>query len=194
MRKILIVLGIGMIAISCITFFVGANITTSNLSRLSETTADPATYCKAGEKLATPQPGNKLATPGKNLATFGIYCVDDAGNKRDITSDVMGNAFGQMFTVLPSWFTTGIVSIALFCLGLPILIIGAILSLRGQKSAQVLVTASTPLTSRTVSEYLDNPSANFTDRLTQLDNARKAGLVSAEEYQRLRQQILNQLS
>ncbi len=184
-----------MMAISCITFFVGANITTSNLSHLSETSANPATYCKAGEKLATPQPRNTFATPGKDLATLGFfYCVDDAGNKRDITSDVMGNAFGQMFNVLPTWATTSIVAIALFCLGLPILIIGAILSLRGQKSAPVLVGNSPISPSNSFSGFTDNPSVNLTDRLSELDKAHKAGLLSEEEYQRARQQIIDGLN
>lgn len=183
-----------MMAASCITFFVGASITTSNLSTVSQNTADPAKYCKSGEKLATPQPRNTLATPGKDFSTLGFfYCVDDAGHQRDITSDVMGNAFGQMFNVLPTWATASFVAIGLFCLGLPILIVGAILSLRSSKSAPVMADNSTFSPSSSFSGFTDNPSANLTDRLAQLDKAYKAGLLSDDEYQRARQQIIDGL-
>jgi len=183
-----------MMAISCITFFVGASITTSNLSQVSQNTANPAAYCKSGEKLATPEPRSSFATPGKGVPITGFfYCVDDAGHRRDITSDVMGNAFGQMFNVLPTWATASFVAIGLFCLGLPVLIIGAILSLRSSKSTPVLADNSTFSPSSSFSGFSDNPSSNLTDRLAELDKAYKAGLISEDEYQQARQRIIDGL-
>lgn len=166
-------------AASCITFFVGANVATNNLSQLSESNLDPATFCQSGEKLATAEPRNTDST------TIGLFfCVDDAGQRRDITSDVMENAFGQMFTVLPGWATAGFTSIALFCIGLPILIVGAILSLRGSRKSTSLMPAE---------GFSGNASASLKDRLKQLDEARNAGLLSDDEYERKRQQLLDAL-
>ena len=194
MRKILIVLGIGMMVMSGIVFFVGGNITTSNLTRISATSVNPATYCKSGEKLATPQPRNSLATPDKDFTLNGFYyCVDDAGNRRDITSDVMQNAFGQIFTVFPSWITTALVSIGLFCLGLPILIIGALLSLRGQKSSPVLEASTFPTSPKSIPEFRDHSANKLADQLKQLEDAHQQGLISTEEYERSRKKILDQL-
>ncbi len=194
MRKILIVLGIGMMVMSGIVFFVGGNITTSNLTRISATSVNPATYCKSGEKLVTPQPRNTLATPGKGFTVNGFYyCVDDAGNRRDITSDVMQNAFGQIFTVFPSWITTALVSFGLFCLGLPILIIGALLSLRGQKSSQPLKVSPFPTASGSISGFSDGSSNRLADQLKQLEDAHQQGLISTEEYERSRKKILDQV-
>jgi len=180
LRKILIVLGIVMIAASCITFFVGANLATNNLSQLSQSKADPATFCRSGEKLATAEPR------GTGSGTIGLlFCVDDAGQRRDITTDVMENAFGQMFTVLPGWATTSFTAIALFCIGLPILIVGAILSLRGSRKPTPLMPSE---------GFSGNPPATLKDQLKQLDDARNAGLISDTEYERKRQQILDQVS
>ncbi len=184
-----------MMAISCITFFVGANITTNNLSQISKNINKPETYCKSGEKLVMGKVKDIVATPEKDFTTLGLYyCVDDAGNQRDITSDVMGNAFGQWFNVLPSSATTSIVAIALFCLGLPILIVGAILSLRSSKPTSVVAGNSTFPASNSFSGFSDNPSTSLTDRLAELDKAHKAGLISEEEYQRARQHIVDGLS
>jgi hypothetical protein len=90
--------------------------------------------------------------------------------------------------------TTSIVSIALFCLGLPILIVGAIFSLRAQKPAPAYGGVSPTTPSDSFSGFTDNPSNSLTDRLSELDKAHKAGLLSEEEYQRARQQILDQLN
>ena len=178
MRKILIVLGIAMIAASCVTFFVGANAATNSLSQLSQSNIDPATFCRSGETLATAEPSLT------DSPTFGlVFCVNDAGQRRDITTDVMENAFGQMFNVLPGWATTGFTSIALFCIGLPILIVGALLSLRGsRKSAPAM----------SYEGFSGNSPAALKDQLKQLDEARNAGLISDTEYERKRQQLLDQ--
>ena len=184
MRKILIVLGLILMGAGCIVFAVGANVTTSNMQSLTNQMADPDSFCKPGEKLVTPEFSTPPAiTTGSTSLSGFYYCVDDAGNRRDITQEFMQNMFGQMFSVLPTWATTGFTGMALFCLGLPILIVGAILSLRGQNRQ----------TKITIPSYVDNPSLTLTERLRQLDEAYENGLISQDKYDLLRDQILDKM-
>ena len=183
-----------MMVASCITFAVGANVTNANLSQMSESNFDSAKLCKSGEKLVTPEPRNTLSTPGKDLKITGLFaCVDDAGNRRDITADVMQSAFGEIANVLPSWATTSIVAAFLFCLGLPILLLGVVLFLFGQPSPPVPIGLSASPTPNINTGQTNHPSGSFTDRLQELEKARQQGLISQDEYDRLRQQILDQM-
>ena len=194
MRKILIVLGLALMVASCITFAVGANVTNANLSQMSESNFKPETLCKSGEKLVTPEPRNTLATPGKDFTITGLFaCVDDAGHRRDITADVMQSAFGQIANVLPSWATTSIVAVFLFCLGLPVLLLGLVLFLFGQPSPPIPIGLSASPASNIVTEPTNNPSGSFTDQLRELEKARNEGLITQDEYDRIRQQLLDQL-
>ena len=190
----MVVLGLVMMVASCITFAVGANMTNANLSQMSESNFKPESLCKSGEKLVTPQPRNTLATPGQDIKITGLFaCVDDAGHQRDITADVMQNAFGQIANVLPSWATTSIVALFLFCLGLPVFLLGLVLFLFGQPSPPVPIgLAASPAPSR-VTQPTNNPSGSFTDQLRELEKAHNEGLITQDEYDRLRQQILDQM-
>jgi len=50
-----------------------------------------------------------------------------------------------------------------------------------------------PLVFSATSSNLGNPGGTLADRLKQLEQARDQGLLSAEEYEKLRQSILNSL-
>ncbi|MEZ4670097.1 MAG: SHOCT domain-containing protein [Anaerolineae bacterium] len=182
MRKILIVLGIVMMAAGCVVVVLGANATMSQLAPMAENMTKPEELCQSGEKLITPEFSTRPQAPQAGLTGF-FYCVDDGGNRRDVTQEYFSGTFDQMFTVLPGWATAGFTGIALFCLGLPLLILGAVLSLRGQNRPATI----------TIPVPTNAPPADLSERLRQLDEAYEKGLISQEKYDEVRNQILDQM-
>lgn len=128
------------------------------------------------------------------------YCVNDAGVRRDVTGNfvqgMLGEAFGGVGSLL-----IPIISSFLCVPGLILLVLGLIFSRRRVANSNVVVRTysyGSPTGSRfqfpddpttPLQTTSDDPSA----RLMKLDAVRKAGLITEDEYTRIRQEILDSM-
>lgn len=120
--------------------------------------------------------------------SMNVYCLDGDGRRRDVTD---------------RWALISAGAFALpFMLGLILLISG--LSRRAQPAQAAALPAVDDLLStppmvggqpvRVSSSSPTSGGLSLADRLKQLQDARDAGLLSAQEYERLRQDILNDVT
>lgn len=159
-----------------------------------------AKYCKEGEKLVT-EKGASDYTPGQGYASSVVYyCEDSEGQRRDVTVDFANDLVGQAFNAIPSFnFTPHLELLLISGLGVVLIVVGAIVGRRQRAGimlmpvqvgdnmdmAQVIQQAQA-----VKSQQIGNADNARTAKLRQLDEARDKGLISKEEYDRLRQQIL----
>lgn len=164
--------------------------------------AQAAALCNDGETLKIEQ-GAETYSPssGWGRPTY-FYCVDNQNNRREVTeefgSDLISNTTSSALSIISGTFTW----MCLSSLGFVVLLIGIIMSVR--KRAQPLETSPyaslSPVSGdpemqwHVPSSKKARPdSSDLTDRLQKLEEARSANLISQEEYDRLRQNILNKL-
>ncbi len=205
--KLLIVLGIALL----VGGIIGSRLafTPSDLVIDVEPTAEE--LCQSGEKLEIEQ-GASSYTPGQGSGRPTLYyCVDDAGNRRDVTGEFVEGLFGQAAGLIPA-FASGVgislITSILTTVGAVLLVIGLILTFtrrtRTSSLPGVPVVGAGGVVPSQMMEQLRRdqnvttvipsaPGSDLTARLRQLDEARKAGLITQEEYDRLRQQLLDSL-
>lgn len=164
---------------------------------------DAEKLCEPGEKIETEEGPSSRTVGGTWGRPITVYCVDDEGNRREVTGQFAGDLFGQAFASMPA-FLGGIgLSMcfsSLIVVGIILLIIGSIITRRSQP--RTVMAGGIP----GVQVYTNQPGAvdvtryvqqqsksggDLTAKLRQLEEARNKGLISAEEYDRLRQQILD---
>lgn len=153
-------------------------------------TPDAAEYCQPGEQIQESSGASSYSPDMGWGRTVIYYCVDAQGNRRDITSAVTDNLFGSMGGVLGSVFNgvgSLLLSGGLCSLGALLGIIGLVMVLargrRGATQAAIEVGFDSPGQSEQTAEA----------RLRKLEQLYAAGTISAEEYERLRRQILQSL-
>lgn len=133
--------------------------------------------CQPGEKLETEQ-GASTYRPGQGYSrTTAYYCVDDAGRRREVTGEFVEGLFGQVTGLIPA-FASGIgitlITGALTTIGAVLLVIGLILTFARRPR-------------------VPNPQG-LSASLRRLDEALRTGLITQEEYDRMRQQLLDALN
>lgn len=240
MGRILILLGVAMIIFSIVAFSssimgtIGGAVNSAVNTAISTPNADE--YCNPDETLEESQ-GSSQYTPGQGYASsVQYYCVDDAGNRRDVTGQFAENLLGGMSGIFSSFSSPFRMEyVALFGGGVLALFIGIFVSVsRGRRRFAAAQTMNFDFSSGTPvpgspsgtrvqmngQEYVTTPemanqirrmqnAVHFTNvvagtpaaqttgdlksRLSQLDEALKANLISQEEYDRLRQQLLDQM-
>lgn len=159
-----------------------------------------AKYCKEGEKLVT-EKGASSYTPGQGYSSSVVYyCENSEGQRRDVTGDLANELVGQAFSAFPNFnFMPRLEFLAISGLGFVLIVVGAIIGQRQRLSvtpvpvrvggkmdmAQIIQQAQA-----LKAQQMGNTDNALTAKLRQLDEARDKELLSKEEYDKLRQQIL----
>jgi len=206
MSRIVLVLGILLIVVGGIGLILGMVgapfLIASTAAQLSEPTA--ADLCKPGEQLVTEQGGESYSYSTGYSHNQYYYCVNDAGTRRDVTLEAAKRFVGGF---LPSLGTLviPIISGGLCTVGFFLPLLGFIFSRRRRlqtATSQYVFAGANPSTAYPLSSatpWSQSPpassslSASLTDLLRQLEDARKSGLISEDEYNRMRQEILNSM-
>jgi hypothetical protein len=207
MRALLIVLGIfvliGGLCITVISAFLPAvTAVTGELQTILEDVGELETrYCNAGERLEIDET-NVQSTPGSTTFTGLVYCVDQQTNRRRDVSGEFSQDFTQDFTQnLTERFQSGEISFTpnpLACavplVGLGLILAGIFMRGGGSRPQTVGVPVTTynpPPGPRPAAPVGGN--SDLARQLEQLDVARTKGLITQEEYDRKRQQLLDNL-
>ena len=133
-------------------------------------------FCEPGEKIERDQyttPGSR----GGTAFTMAVYCVSQESSRRDVTD--RWTLIGMGAFLVP------------FLIGLFAFIAGI-----GRNARRGAVVPSSPIIvgGQMLSGSIppnSSSGASLTQRLKELQEARDAGLISAEEYERLRQEVLD---
>ena len=132
-----------------------------------------AVLCNPGEKLVRAQSANPL------LSRFGVAmtptCINAQGQRRDVTT---------------RWITIGLGGFAftfIFGFVLEIVLIINAVRRRIARSMRPREAYPSPLVITTAA------AAPLKDQLRQLEDAKKAGLITFDEYDRLRSEILSKM-
>jgi hypothetical protein len=232
MGRLLVLAGVVMMSLSIFAIVsgfvtsIGGAVSTAVNTAVS--TPDAAEYCEPGERLEQSQ-GLSVYTPGQGYArSVQYYCVDEDGNRREVTGEFAENLFGGVSGIFSAFSSPlRIEYLALFGLGILSVILGIVISVRrafrvqpqptnfdfsgapvGSPSGNVVqVNGQEYITSPELARRVQNmqnaakfttfvvgqQGGDLTERLRQLDEALKANLITQDEYDRLRQQILNQI-
>ncbi len=186
----LVILGIAGIGLGLTS--IGSTFFNTVSDAINPTAAE---LCKAGETL------DQVAGPDEYTAgegyrhTVRYFCVSAAGERREVTGEFVQGMLGQVFGSLPAMLLPMIGGCAL-AVGIFFTIIGAILSARRR------VLASPPVVpQRYAFDFPPDPTSapaprasdanDLAAKLRQIEEARDSGLISEDEYQQKRQQIID---
>jgi hypothetical protein len=168
--------------------------------------------CKTGETLETDTSGVSQYKPGQGYAqNVRLYCVNAAGDRREVTGDYANSMMGQVSGIFGNVFGaigSSFVWTGLTIGGVVLIVVGGILNGRGRRRQQIVLgglsavevirvgnqTIQVSPDSNRVQTQAGQVGADaLTVRLKQLEQALQAGLISQEEFDRVRQQILDSL-
>jgi hypothetical protein len=208
MRALLIVLGIViLIGGLCVTivsgfaplFGVAADALNAMTNMLGDTAALEERFCNAGERVVVDQPDRGFTATSPDNVEGLIFCEDSSGNRRDVSAEFFNDFASDLEQSIPERLQNGDISFApnpLAC-ALPLLGLGLIIGgifMRGNSSNRpAVVTTGTgfaPPAPRPAAPA-SPVSSDLARQLEQLDVARSKGLITAEEYERKRQQLLD---
>ena len=149
---------------------------------------DAATLCRPDETLDEAT-GRSAYTPGIGYGReVSYYCVNSKGERREVTGQFVGGMLGQVFGSF-GVFTLPMIGGSVMTVGIVLIVMGAIFSRRrGNAFASAGCTSSFPSTSAPLPNSINT---DLSARLQQVEEARRAGLISYDEYKRLRQDILD---
>lgn len=152
--------------------------------------------CNPGETLdqvTGPETYSQGTGYGRQVSFF---CVNDAGERREVTGDFVQGMLGQVFSSIPSMFIPALGGCVL-TVGILFLVIGFILSARRRGVTRVTVPSYTfdfPSDAPPAPRSRQQPqSGDLSAKLRQLDEARQSGLLTEAEYQKKRQDILDSM-
>jgi hypothetical protein len=211
MSKLLIVLGIILIVVGGAGMALGfGGITTQFTDVINQaTSADAEDLCRPGEELEE-ESGAESYSPGVGYGrTVRYFCVDDSGERREVTGDFVQGMLGDVGAAIMPMLSGSLITIIsplILTFGFILAILGFVFSRRrprtvtqyvyttGQGIPQTFNTPSRQPPSTTFS-FPTQPQArgDLTAKLRQLDEARQANLISEDEYQRMRQEILDSM-
>lgn len=173
-----VLIGIGLIIISLVVMLVFLQGADNPLVKNVMTTL----YCNPGETFGQ-----------SGVRRISTYCEDGAGNRRDMNTQ--------------SVLTSIIAFTAPFMLGLVLFSSGYSAAIRKRQQPNVISGAAvmsadlSPETAQTVEQLLREmdtmtnfPKGDLADKLRQLQTARNQGLITADEFERVRKEILNKLA
>jgi hypothetical protein len=216
--KLLTLIGIIMLGVG-IFGIVRANQILPNLglgnamSLATDAKAREAELCNEGETLEE-EKGASSYTPGTGYASsVQVFCVDSAGNRRDVTGDLAENlvsGIDGIFSGVMSSMLGSVIYFVLLGVGIVVTMIGLMISRRrtqpipmnfGGTGGTVYTTTFNAQNSggsvdlnqliQQARQMKTASGGDLTARLKQLDDALKAGLISQTEYDRARQNILD---
>lgn len=136
MGRLLIVVGVLMLAAGVIVPFAGSFGFLSNMGQIDEiVTADEAELCNDGETLETVSgPSTRTSTDGFGTGrNVTYYCVNAEGERRDVSeaffSDMMAGT-GSIFSGVGSMLTSGLAATGLSMGGVALIIVGVLMTFR----------------------------------------------------------------
>jgi hypothetical protein len=218
MGRILLVLGILLLVGGTIVSIAGSflgfgNMFSGGLGDTLEAATNgeetAAQFCEEDEELVTER-GATSYTPGTGYGTnVTYYCEDNAGNRRNVTGDFVEALVGDLpqnilGSMLPM-FGSAALGMGAIMLGVLFLIIGAIMMSRKRMASMRTFTVNPGaggvvfggLNSSIQGMPVNRPAAgggNLAEKLKQLEALRDQGLISAEEFAKMRQQLLDKVS
>lgn len=211
MGRLLLFAGVIMIVVSVI----GISASFSNFTPPDLDSIEPSTenLCNEGETLVE-EKGSSEFTPGQGYgSSVQYYCVNSAGVRRDVTGDFVENVFGELGGVFPA-LGGSVVFLGLCGLGGLVAFIGFIVMIvsGGSRNRTVAVPVGVPtgvrvsgqpvnsaadlasfLSSSSTAKPSASGSADLAAKLRQLETAYQNNLISKEEYDKMRQQILDSM-
>jgi hypothetical protein len=216
---IALITGVALPVVSSFTGFLPNSF--SNLIDVAENPdAVAAQFCNEGEELVVEQgPSQYNPNTGVTGRSTAYYCEED-GVRRDVTGlfvqETVGEAVQGVASFLPGLIGTSLLSCLLVPLGVVLIIAGIVLGIRQRQSQMANATGIQGFgtTVRPGGVYINgqpvsgNPdlqqllakakrttgtasSADLAAKLQQLEEARARNLISADEYERMRKQILD---
>lgn len=198
MSRLIMIVGIVLVVAGIGGMVAGiGGIGTNFLSTVNDAINPTAEeLCNPGETLDQvmgPESYSPSTGYGREVSYF---CVNDAGVRREVTMDFVQGMLGQVFGSIPSMFIPALGGCVL-TVGILFLVIGFILSARRRGVTRVTVPsygfdfpADAPQNPRPRQQP---PRDDFSARLRQLDEARQSGLLTEEEYQKMRKDILDSM-
>jgi hypothetical protein len=201
----IVLTGVGLFGMSAGLFAFGSGFQEAINSAVEGPSAED--LCKPGETLVE-ESGQSEYTPGVRY-----YCEDSQGVRREVTGDFAQDLIGNISTGLIPSVNVRVEFLALIGGGLLLLLIGVFSGLRSKNvDVRPGVPVSDPFGGQAASwvgaqsqvqpslaERIQQAGAasaipTLADKLRELDLARGANLISEDEYQRLRQQILDSMT
>jgi hypothetical protein len=136
MGRILVIIGVLMLAAGIIVPLAGSFGFLSNIGQIGEVvTADAADLCETGERLETESGASSRTSTGDFTTgrTVLYYCVDANGGRRDVSeafySQMIGEA-GGIFSGVGSMLTSGLAATGLSMGGVALIIVGVLMTIR----------------------------------------------------------------
>ena len=136
MGRLLILIGVLMLAAGVIVPFAGSFGFLSNMGQIDEiVTADEAELCNDGETLETESgPSTRTSTSDFTTGrTVIYYCVDGDGGRRDVSETFytgMMRETGSIFGGVGSMLTSGLAATGLSMGGVGLIIVGVLMTFR----------------------------------------------------------------
>ena len=223
MSRLVMYLGILLIVIGGAGIAFGALLAPAFISDTATRLSDPkaADFCNPGEQLVTETGPESYSYSQGYSHSQTYYCVNQAGQRRDVTVQVAKNFISDFLPTLGSLLIP-ILSGGLCTLGFAFAVIGFVFSRRRRlQTVDSQLIFTNPTTPRAVGSSLQfnftdpgapsvigNPASKFifpdpsappathalddlAAKLAQLEEAHNSGLITDEEYQRKRQEILD---
>jgi hypothetical protein len=206
MGRLIMILGIILLVVGTIGVIVGMigvplQFTSTIIQAVTPTAEE---LCEPGETLDEVRGAEEYTALEGYRRSVRYFCVNDAGERREVTGSfvtgMLADAFSGVGTLL-----IPLLASCLCTVGIIFTVVGFLFSRRRQlatassfdfPAAQTyIVQTQTPQTPQPRTPPASTPPAvggtALSDRLRQLDNARTSGLITEEEYQRMRREALD---
>ncbi|MBZ0285476.1 MAG: SHOCT domain-containing protein [Anaerolineae bacterium] len=210
MGRLMLFVGIILIVVGVIGISSSmSNFVPPNLESIEASTQN---LCNEGETLVEERGASEF-TPGQGYgSSVRYFCENSEGQRREVTGEFVENVFGEISTIFPA-LGGSLLFVGLCGLGGLIAFIGFIVVLvsGGSRSRTVAVPVGVPTGVRVSGQPISStddlasflgqsstskPASSAGDlaaKLRQLETARQNNLISQEEYDRMRQQILDSM-
>jgi hypothetical protein len=136
MGRILVLIGVLMLAAGIIVPFAGSFGFLSDIGQIGEiVTADESELCNDGETLETESgPASRTSTDDMTMGrTVLYYCVNEEGERRDVTATFNGGLMQETGNILGgvgSMLTSGLAATGLSMGGVALIIVGVLMTVR----------------------------------------------------------------
>lgn len=153
-----------------------------------------AALCQPGETLAEETGPSTYRPRAGSSRSVRMICVDEKGTRRDATGDFVQGLFGQVLGDLGNIgnFIASVAFSMLATLGTILAIIGAILTRRRNGRLQTSAAGVT-IAGQTFGPASPQAAGALAERLRQIADARGRNLITQEEHDRLRAEIMQSM-